>query len=57
MLDRLIMFLVLGFFVFSPSIPDWSQGAAGNWVGIFGFWVVVIFLAFLSSHATGTTDD
>ncbi len=49
MLDRLIVFLVLGFFVFTPSIPDWSAGTTDNWYGVLGFWLGVIFLAFISN--------
>lgn len=49
MLDRLIVFLVLGFLVFSPSIPDWSPETTENWYGVLGFWLGVIFLALISN--------
>ncbi len=46
MSDRLIFFLVLGFFVFSPVIPDWSEGAQANWHAVYLIWILVILIAF-----------
>lgn len=43
MFERLIGFVVLGFFVFSPNIPDWS--ASYHWFAIYFVWLLVILLA------------
>ena len=46
MLERLILFLVLGFFVFSPSIPNWTQTSMTSWYSLYLFWLLTILLVY-----------
>lgn len=58
MIDRAIIFLILGFFVFAPSVQSfWSDSVAG-WYTSLLFWLALIVAAFLAGqHDTGNQPE
>ncbi len=46
LLERLVSFLVLGFFVFRPRMSDWWQ-FEGTWYAIYVPWLLLTFLCLL----------
>lgn len=55
MIDRVVIFLILGFFVFSPEIQGfWSHGPL-RWYQNYLVWLVLILACFWSQTRTSRT--
>ena len=58
-IERLVLFVVLGFFVFSPTVGGWLEASAPYWYRHFLPWLAIIALcAWLhySEHKAGDPD-
>ena len=58
-IERLVLFVVLGFFVFSPTVGGWLEASTPYWYRHFLPWLAIIALcAWLhySEHKAGDPD-
>ena len=44
MIERIIIFLVLGAFVFAPAITQWTFGGLTEWYGIYLPWLALVIV-------------
>ncbi len=44
MLERIIIFVVLGVFVFSPSLRDWWRSDMSSWYEVYIPWLTLILV-------------
>lgn len=49
MIDRIIIFLVLGLFVFSPGIQSFWSSDPVSWYGGYIVWFLLVFLSWLAT--------
>jgi hypothetical protein len=57
-IERLVLFVVLGFFVFSPTIGTWLEASAPYWYRHYLPWLMVIALcAWLHMRADSRSAD
>ena len=57
MLERLITFIVLGFFVFVADFGSWWQTSSLlAWYSNFGLWLVLIVACYIATRDSGSND-
>ncbi len=47
MIEKIIAFLILGIFVFVPTIPDWKDASFPGWFEVYLPWVLLIALCLI----------
>jgi hypothetical protein len=58
MLERIITFVVLGFFVFVADFGSWWQTSSlFAWYSNFGLWLILIAACYLVTKNTGRDDS
>ena len=46
MLERVVSFIVIGLFIFSPTIGDWWASSVQAWYMQYLIWILLIVLCF-----------
>lgn len=46
MLERVLSFIVIGLFVFSPTIGNWWESSLERWYLQYGIWLLLIGLCY-----------
>lgn len=54
MLERLILFLVMGCFVFAPTIPNWTQTSMTSVYSLYLLWLLTILLVYFKPGSKKT---
>lgn len=58
MLERLINFVVLGFFVFVADFGSWWQTSSlFAWYGNFLLWIVIIVACYFTTRDSGSSEN
>lgn len=56
-LERLIIFIVLGFFIFVADLGSWWQTRSlGEWYGNYIIWIGLIAISYLASNHKDISD-
>ncbi len=57
MLERVITFLILGFFVFAPRVQSFWSSDPISWYGQYVIWLLLISLCYLSIRRIAESRD
>jgi hypothetical protein len=57
MFERIVVFIVLGIFVFSPSVSNWWKGEFVSWYHVYLPWFFLILAAIWIQWRTKPTDS